>query len=353
MIRICFYIPDSSSHVGGPAYSYKRIIESVSTSDSIAVIDANKMFLDKKFNSYRKFLFLVFGNFNLMHIFSIWNPYASFVFLICFLRSIPVVISPLGMLQPWALSWKKHKKLFALFTYQRFILNRANALHVTSEIELDAVRSFNFSSSTFLIPHGIDIPLTLKRNRGDIRNALFISRLHPGKGLEDLLFSWKEVAPVGWNLNIAGAGDKSYIRKIQALVDVYGIGNQVRFLGYVSGKEKVDLFQSSELVIAPSYGENFGFVVPEALSFGVPVITSNMTPWAWVSAKRCGWCIDMAPGSLAMSLREATLTSRDELDKMGMRGRKYLGSTYEWPQVGLKHLKMYKEILEFESMEKV
>ena len=95
----------------------------------------------------------------------------------------------------------------------------------------------------------------------------------------------------------------------------------------------------------PSYSENFGIVIAEALAYGVPVLTTNSTPWAAVSDRGCGWCVDTSVDGITEGLRAATLLDPHTLQAMGEKGRSWVQNEFGWGGVAQQFINLYEEIL--------
>src|SRR5205814_5284819 len=107
-------------------------------------------------------------------------------------------------------------------------------------------------------------------------------------------------------------------------VQEFGIGDSVEYMGEVEGMRKSVVYQRSDLFILPSFSENFGVVVAEALAHGLPVITTRATPWEVLEQHKCGWWIDTGVPPLVYALRQATSSSQAELREMGLRGKEMI-----------------------------
>jgi len=208
----------------------------------------------------------------------------------------PFVITPHGCLDSVRLrhsAWKK--RLAGLF--DTYYLKRAAVIHATCEAEADGVKTYlgrpTRQPEIVVIPNGVDAEVfdgVADRAGFDqrfpackgARVVLFMSRLHPLKGLDYLLEAWRRVAGdyPGWRLVIAGPDEKGYGERLKRKVQALGLESRVTFCGPAYGEEKVQVMQNAELFVLPTRSENFGIVVAEALACGVPVITTRGAPWA-------------------------------------------------------------------------
>jgi len=185
-----------------------------------------------------------------------------------------------------------------------------------------------------MIPLGTTVPPSIRgqNKREDNLRLLFLGRLHPIKGLENLLRACKLLdlsCQRNWVLRIAGSGEPSYSRGIQKLSIDLGLRDRVEFLGRVSRGMLCDLFAQSDLTVVPSYSENFGHTVVESLAHAVPVIVSDGTPWKRVEEIGCGIMCSNSPEELAKAIQRV---SGLDLRSMGERGREWMKSEFSWSQ---------------------
>jgi len=246
----------------------------------------------------------------------------------------PLVISPRGMLDPWALRRSPLLKRAAWLLIERRSFADASLIHATSAAEAQQIRELGVTAPIAVIPNGVDLegdfgPERLARVREGtanggrgVKRVLFLSRIHPKKGLDALLEAWGRLrrSPTAAELLIVGPGEPrhlAWLRTRLSRVDAAGI----RYLGPVHGDAKLALLAGAHVLVLPSYSENYGMVVVEALACGTPVIASTATPWPSLAERGCGWWVEPRADILAAVL-ESSLGLPDEArDEMGRRGR--------------------------------
>ena len=291
-----------------------------------------------------------------IHNFGVWTPFNHGVCALAQRIRKPYLISPLGMLEPWALSQKRLKKRLAWRLYQRRDLLRASALHATSEMELGNLRALGVDRVIYVIPHAVDLPpasevqQNSKRPDG-MRIALFLSRIHKKKGVLQLIQAWAALRPVDWLLFIAGPENSNHGRYIKKVVRDLNLCEHIFFLGPAYGEIKNALFGKADIFILPTFSENFGMVVAEALSYGVPVITTRGAPWSQLIASKSGWWIETGVKPLIAALHEALQMPSAELRAMGTRGRNLIKNNFNWDNVAEGHIDAYSEQIQASRQE--
>ena len=287
------------------------------------------------------------SNAQLVHDNGVWQTNNHFSAQVARNLQLPLIVTPRGMLEPWSLQHRGWKKRLAWHLYQRRDLASARVVHATSEMEAAGIRSLGLQQPIAVIPNGVDLPQISEAPRADTgcRTALFLSRLHPKKGLLNLVRAWAEVRPKGWHAIIAGPDENGHRGQVEAAVRNRGLTPDFTFAGPVEGKAKWDLFQRADLFVLPTHSENFGVVIAEALAAGVPVITTKGAPWAELQSHRCGWWIDVGTAPFAAALREATSISDGQRVEMGARGRDLVARRYSWLGVAENMLRLYEWVL--------
>lgn len=260
-------------------------------------------------------------------------------------RGAPLIVSPLGMLEPWALRQKALKKRAAWRAYQRADIAHAAAVHATSEAEAEALRALGVTRPIAVIPHGVDLPpLPAVRRRASanaVRTALFLSRIHPKKGLPLLIEAWARVRPENWRLLIAGPDSGGHRKEIVALARRLGVSDVVTIRSAAFGEEKEALWRNSALMALPTYSENFGNVIAEAQARAIPVITTTGTPWREISEIGAGWRVAPTIDAIEGALRKATALPMEILQAMGARGRGLMKERFSWNAAIARHAALH------------
>ena len=307
---------------------------------------------------------------NIIHLHGIWTNHRDVR--VAVKLKIPIVLSPRGMLDPWALSVKKWKKRFAMFLYQRQDLKSVSAFHATAELEAANIRAQGLTQPIIISPNGVDAPMeainafhkSFTSNSGN-RVAIFMGRLHPGKGLITLAEVWARINPKDWIMRIVGPDGSGHKAEVIARLEELGItysdvksrilldhpnNSKVRtsweFVDIVDDKTKWLEYAAADLLVHPSVSENFGITIAEGLATGLPVICTKGTPWSELEAAKCGKWIDTGIEPLVEALKEMMSMTDGERRQMGERGRRLVEEKYTWAAVVKPLLLGYKKVLE-------
>ena len=356
----------------------------------------------------------------------------------------PLVISPRGMLEAWSLKRSRLRKAVAWWLFERRNLESAAMFHATAESEAESIRGTkglrdkrtkglgdewtkglredgrtdrerncydkpqddlipaNLKLKTaagvpiVVAPNGVDLPdLAFKPGRKvlekefpqlkDRRWVVFMSRLHPKKGIDVLLRAWraqqrtkgpKDQGAKGrgikhghtteWEMRrvaseeafgplvpstlspilvLAGPDLVGYLREVEKMVKELDLEDSVVLTGEVRGGMKDALLANADVFVLPSYSENFGIVVAEAMAWGRPVIASTGTPWKEVADCSAGWWVKPEDEALARALAEALGKGLEELEAMGAKGRELVAERYGWRVPAQRLIRAYEELL--------
>lgn len=262
--------------------------------------------------------------------------------LACRVLRKPLVWSPRGALQRWAGTTRPRARAIWEAVCRAVAAKRV-LLHVTSKEEAAESCDHLGGVPAVIIPNGVEIPDNVVHTRpGAVRRLLFLGRLHPKKGIENLLAACRLLSDRGhqYTLTIAGAGDGAYDASIGRKIEELGL-RQAKMIGEVIGDAKRRAFEEADVVVVPSHTENFCVVVAEALAHGIPVIASKGTPWAEVEQVGCGLWVDNDPANLAEAVERA---SRMPLEEMGHRGRRWMIEQFAWDKISARMLECYSSL---------
>lgn len=259
----------------------------------------------------------------------------------------PYLISLHGMLYPQALSRSSWKKVLMRKLCFDSDLKQAACIHATCMEEMKYYRLLGFKNPVAVIANPVPFPENeIASKKDDVFRLGFLGRIHPRKQIERLIYALKKLNGLikSAEILIMGEGDDSYMSFLKDEVKRLHLSN-VCFTGFVAGNNKYEKLGSLSVLCVPSDFENFGMIITEALSVGIPVIASKGTPWEELNTHHCGWWVDNDVDSLASAIREALNTPEEERIAMGERGKQLIKDNYSVEIVADKMKRLYEWIL--------
>ena len=292
------------------------------------------------------------NKYDIIHQHGIWKPISLYTKRIRKKSKIKSVILPHGFLEPFRLNISKYKKRLIYNLYERSNLNQANALVACANDEAYKLKKLFPKKDIAVVPNGISSDFFYAKNDRPISKEkmrmLFLSQIIPIKGLERLLRIMYKIGIKkfkDWEFLIAGYEDKNHTVFLKKLVLELNLRELVKFVGPKLGDEKIRTFDSTDLFILPTFNENYGIVVAEALARGIPVLTTKGTPWEELNKYNCGFWVDNNEEGIKDALIIVLQTSKSDLKAMGERGKKLIKSKYLWSETTKKTIKLYSWIL--------
>ena len=262
--------------------------------------------------------------------------------------NVNFVVSPHGAFSEWAMQHGSILKKVFWPVLQRPALECAACFHATAVSEYEDIRRLGFRQPVAIIPNGIDIPALPPKQQVDFRTLLFLGRLHPKKGLDLLLSAWQIVQRrfPEWRLVIVGSDDgyygkSGYLDELHLRVKKLGL-ERIEFVGNIYGIEKTQVYRDADVFILPTYSENFGMTVAEALAVGTPAIVSKGAPWEGLATHNAGWWIDLGVDPLVACLEDSLGRSPDNLEQMGLRGRDWMQTEFSWTHISAQMAETYR-----------
>lgn len=280
---------------------------------------------------------------DVVHLTAVYSAPTIPTLLLCKILKKPVVWSPRGALQHWEGTTRKRVKKVWESVCEALSDPARVMLHVTSEGEREdsCIRMKGMQAA--VIPNGIDIPpadTSREWQPEDKLRLLALGRLHPIKGLENLL---RALARLNHDVTLAicGYGEPDHRRALETLAHELSLQDRVQFQGKMVGDGKSACFQKADVCVVASFKENFCMVVAEALARGVPVIASRGTPWKHVEDVGCGVWVDNDPENLARAIIQM---GQMPLQEMGQRGREWMEKEFAWPLIAEKMMRVYQKL---------
>lgn len=263
-----------------------------------------------------------------------------------------VIIEPHGMLDSWALrnsAWKK-KIVGYLFEYRN--LSSADCIHALCKSEYESIRQFGLKNPVAIIPNGITLPLNPKYERVHNKKILlFIGRIHPKKGLKELILGLaiiKQQMPHlfnSWTVHIAGWDQKDHINELNRLIEIYNLKDDIKFMGPLYGKAKEQELCRANAFILPSFSEGLPMAVLEAWAYELPVIMTDYCNIPEGFENSCAIRIKPSPSDISEALISFFRLSDIEMIKMGKRGKELVSQNFTWEIVAEQTLKLYQYLL--------
>jgi poly(glycerol-phosphate) alpha-glucosyltransferase len=276
-------------------------------------------------------------------------------------RKRPLVISPHGMVEPWALrnsAWKKR-------AFRAFIENgnlaQATCIHALCPEEARDAMALGLGSPIAVVPNGFDAasvprgtsPSEFRRilpEIGDRRVVLYLGRVHPKKGLMPLLDAWgrlndgKRAVENSWVLVIGGPEQKRFLAELRARARTLGVEQSVVIPGGLYGDDKAAALAGSDIFVLPSFSEGIPMALLEAMAWGLPVLASRRCN-VDVEASGAGRLCDPESSSISEALASLMAMTGQERTALGNRGRRDVETRYAWSEVARDVLSVYAWIL--------
>ena len=334
------YGPNGNSHKGVQTYIFP--------------ITLNHSF--KYSRSLANWLTLNVRQYDAVHIHAVFNHACVAAARACQKQQIPYVVRPLGTLDPWSMQQSPLRKKVFWQLVGRQMLNRASVVHYTAQAELRATESYLNLNRGLVIPLGVEVDQTtsetvpLEPIIGDAAShpyVLVLSRLHEKKGLDVLIEAFLNLTNTSdlsdWRLIIAGEGEQAYISRLKQIVARRKAKGMVTFVGWLSGSQKQAVLDHASLLALPSFQENFGLCVVEALASGVPVLVSPQVNLAEeINGAAAGWVSEVDVSALEGRLAES-LGNEDERLRRSTAGRQF-AQQFSWNKAAESLEQLYMSI---------
>ena len=296
---------------------------------------------------------------DIQHVHGIWMYHSRINRIIARRNNVPYIVSPHGMLDPWAVQNSRWKKKVVGWLYENRHLRDADCIHALCESEANSIRAYGLKNPICVIPNAVDIPkldqihsasdagLSGKEAKSK-KQLLFIGRIHPKKGLVNLINAFAKIElPVraDWELIIAG-WDQNHQKELETLAAQHGIGDSVHFPGPQYGNDKEKLLRSCDAFVLPSFSEGLPMSVLEAWSYARPTLIT--TACNLPEGKQTDATIQCEPNELDIrhGLRKLFIMNAEERQQLGQRARKLTTNRFTWPIVTSQMIDVYRWMLD-------
>lgn len=315
--------------------------------------DVNAIFMDKAINN--RFTFVPslrrqiskLPKYDVYHVQGCWEYPSIEIARKANNERAPYLLSLRGLLYPQAMTSPVVKNI-AMKLFSHKLLQEAACIQATCEEEMMYYRQMGFTNPVAIIPNPIETNGTIERpiNTPDKIRFGYIGRVHPRKRIERLIYAFDALREQTKNceLLIIGADIPEYENFLKAEVARLRLHN-VKFTGFLKGKEKDVALCSLSYLMVPSDFENFGNIVSEALVRGIPVMTSKGMPWKCLEDHNCGWWIDNDQQSINKLIEYMLSIPESKRIEMGENGKKFVLEEFSIPALGKKMNALYRWVL--------
>jgi glycosyltransferase involved in cell wall biosynthesis len=267
---------------------------------------------------------------------------------------VPYIMRTIGQLTPWAIAQSRIKKQIYSTLIERSNLNRAAAIHCTTQEEAQDAERYGIIAPKLVLPLGVTAASIIHQAPQQLREryhipsnvpiVLFLSRLHHKKRPDLLIEAIAQLFHDGQSVHLilAGTGDNDYTQYLQDLVMSLKMQSHITFTGFVTGEDKQLLLQGADIFALLSYSENFGIAVAEALCAGIPIlITPGIQISSEVETARAGLIV---PGELeaVKTALNQLLNSSELRHQLGENGQLLAQTVYNWSIVTEQLIQAYQ-----------
>jgi glycosyltransferase involved in cell wall biosynthesis len=275
----------------------------------------------------------------------------------------PMIVAPHGMLDSWALRNSRIKKMIAAWLYQTAQLKKATCLRAVCRSEAQSIRAYGLENPVCMIPYGVDLPVAKQGSSlldecpfNDLKKEgkkilLYLGRLHPKKGIANLLKSWAailsnrssqtHVLASQWSLAIAGWDEDQHEQELRRQAVENDIENSVLFLGPRFNDEKAACYRYCDALILPSFSEGTPMVVLEAWSYGKPVLMTPKCNLPEGYTAEAALRIEPNPESIRQGLQMLFEMTDSDREAMGQCGYKLVSECFTWAKVASRMRDLY------------
>ncbi len=298
------------------------------------------------------------GDFNLVLIHAVWGDPGRMAAAAARRARTPYIYYTHGCFEPWALRHKQWKKWLYWKLIEKRILQGAAGIVVCNEAEAEQLRTLGIRTPIRRIPWGMEMPVQgqiplrekLELSFPNLKHRpffLFLSRLHPKKGLDMLIRAFALLAHEfpDWLLVLAGPDEGGYRSYLEKLARDFGIAERVIFTGMVTGEAKAALLSHADLFVLPSYSEGFPVVVGEALGYGLPMIITTTCHVPEVETEGAGLVVPPEMESLTAALRD--MMGNESLRRQcGANAYRLARTRFTWDAVAQKSMTFFREVID-------
>lgn len=311
---------------------------------------------------FTQWLWKHIDEYDLVHIHAVFSYPCTIAALIARIKKIPYIVRPNGLLCSWSLQQSRLKKKLYMTIIERANINSSNAIEFTSNLEKYEVSSLGLTANSFVLPYAISPAPVLSNARNRLRKLLqvptdepvilFMSRLHPKKGLEYLIPALGKLVDRPFTFVLAGSGSPSYETEIDNLLSVHKLKERTYCPGFVEGETKELLLQGADIFTLTSYSESFGLAVLEGIANGLSIIVTPTVPLSTVVEQhQLGYVTELKTDSITAILETSLRDLQDStiVNNRKSRSKQLIETQYSWKNVTSNLIEVYHSILESSS----
>jgi glycosyltransferase involved in cell wall biosynthesis len=265
------------------------------------------------------------------------------------------IVSPHGMLEPWALQQSKFKKRLAGWLFETRNLRTADCLHAGSRSEAENFRRFGLRNPIAIIPNGMNIgKFELGNDREELlreqpalrerKLLLFLSRIHPKKGLSELFSAWAKVKAQdkNWSLLVVGPDELNHESELRKMAAELKITRHIHFMGPAYGPKKRQFLAAVDAFTLPSFSEGFSMAVLEAAAAGLPILLTKECNFPELAAAGAAIEVPAGPVGIPEGLTQFLELSETQRKLMGTKGLELVTQSYTWRAVATAMMRVYE-----------
>lgn len=280
----------------------------------------------------------------ILHLHGLWS-FSSFYANVQIRRGMPTMISPHGMLDSWARRRSRIKKNIFGLLIENYNFRNTKCFHALTEFEARDIRRIVPYTPIFVIPNGVDVSIPPDRTNRTTKRMIYLSRIHPKKGVEHLVMAWNSIPSAlrqNWQLDIYGWGETQHILDLEKIIASSALDSNVRFHGPVFGAAKKAVYDNADFFILPSKSEGLPLVVLEAWASGLPVAMTNECNLGHAFSLGAAIRIQCSVSDLAAGICECINMSDECRRNMGLCGYNIALCDYSWEKITKQYQDAYQ-----------